>query len=117
MKDILDIYEENRPWGSFRKFTENELSTIKIIFINPNEILSLQSHNNRSEFWRVIKGDGVFEIGDKEYKVEEGGEAYVSKDTKHRIKAGSCGLEILEISFGNFEESDITRYEDKYGRS
>jgi hypothetical protein len=25
-------------------------------------------------------------------------------------------MEVLEISFGDFDENDIVRYEDKYGR-
>lgn len=116
IRDNINIYEEERPWGSFRKFTDNKLSTVKILIISPNEELSLQSHNKREEFWRVIKGDGVFEVGDKKSIVEEGSEQYVPLKTKHQIKAGSEGIEVLEISFGEFDEGDIVRYEDKYGR-
>lgn len=115
-KDNLNIYEEERPWGSFRKFTDNIPSTVKILNVNPNEELSLQSHHKREEFWRVIRGDGVFEVGDKKTIVEIGSEQYVPVKTKHKIKAGIEGIEILEISFGEFDEGDIVRYEDKYGR-
>lgn len=116
MKDNLKIYEEERPWGNFRKFTENAVSTVKIITIKPNEELSLQSHNKREEFWRVIKGNGIFEIDDKKYIVEEGVEKSVPLKTKHKMKAGGDGMEVLEIALGDFDESDIIRYEDKYGR-
>jgi len=116
MKDNLQIYEEERPWGLFRRFTNNSNSTVKIITINPNEELSLQSHNKREEFWRVIKGNGVFEVEDKKYIVGEGVEQYVPLKAKHKIKAGAQGVEILEIAFGDFDEDDIIRYEDKYGR-
>lgn len=115
MKDF-NIYQEERPWGFFRRFTINTLSTVKIITIKPNEELSLQSHKNREEFWRVIKGDGFFEVGEKKYIVEEGIEQYISAKTKHKIIAGALGIEILEIAFGEFNEEDIIRYEDKYGR-
>ncbi len=47
MKENLNIYEEERPWGVFRKFTDNKPSTVKIITVKPNEELSLQSHNKR----------------------------------------------------------------------
>lgn len=116
IKDNLNIYEEERPWGFFRKFTENKVSTVKIISIKPNEEFSLQSHNNREEFWRVIRGDGIFEIGDLKSRLEIGNEQYVPVKTKHKIIAGEEGIEILEISFGEFDEGDIVRYEDKYGR-
>ncbi|MFA6515118.1 MAG: phosphomannose isomerase type II C-terminal cupin domain [Candidatus Paceibacterota bacterium] len=116
IKDNLNIYEEERPWGFFRKFTDNKASTVKIVSINSNEELSLQSHSKREEFWRVISGDGIFEVGDKKIIVEVGSEQYVPLKTKHKIKAGMDGIEILEISFGEFDEGDIVRYEDKYGR-
>ncbi len=115
-KENLNIYEEERPWGSFRKFTDNIPSTVKILTVSPNEELSLQSHNKREEFWRVINGDGVFEIGEKRIIVEIGSEQYIPIKTKHKIRAGMDGIEILEISFGEFDEGDIVRYEDKYGR-
>jgi len=115
-KEQTNIYEEERPWGFFRRFTDNVSSTVKIITVNPNEELSLQSHNMREEFWRVISGDGVFEVGDRKYIVDIGSEQYIPIKTKHKIKAGMNGLEVLEISFGEFDEGDIIRYEDKYGR-
>lgn len=116
MKENLDIYEEKRPWGNFRRFTDNEISTVKIINVNPNQSLSLQSHNYRSEFWKVIKGSGFFEINDNKYQVYEGDEEYIKAKTKHRISSSDTGIVILEISFGNFDENDIIRYEDNYGR-
>ncbi len=113
---MLDIYEEKRPWGLFRRFTNNTLSTVKIIKVNPNEQLSLQSHTKRSEFWRVIKGGGVFEINEDKYIAEVGFETEVPIGAKHRMKAGMLGMEVLEIAQGEFDEEDIIRYEDNYGR-
>ena len=116
MKDNIEIYQEERPWGVFRQFTKNTPSTVKIITVKPNEELSLQSHAHRKEFWRVIRGDGIFEIHNKKYVVEVGSEQTVGVGDKHRIQAGSDGMEILEIALGDFDEQDIIRYEDKYGR-
>jgi len=116
MKENIKIYQEERPWGFFRQFTDNVISTVKILNVKPNEELSLQSHNKREEFWRVINGDGVFEIDNKKYIVEIGQEYYVPLKTKHKIKAGINGIEVLEISLGEFDEDDIIRYEDKYDR-
>jgi mannose-6-phosphate isomerase-like protein (cupin superfamily) len=118
MKDKnIDVYQEERPWGFFRRFTNNILSTVKIIKVNPNEELSLQSHKKREEFWRVIKGGGIFQVGDKKSIVKENTEEYIPLDTKHKMSADNSGLEVLEISFGEFDEDDIVRYEDKYGRA
>jgi mannose-6-phosphate isomerase-like protein (cupin superfamily) len=116
MEDKLEIYQEERPWGAFRQFTKNTPTTVKIITVNPDETLSLQSHEKRSEFWRVISGGGTFEIDEKKYTVEKGNEYQVPIKAKHRIQAGPNGIEVLEISTGDFDEHDITRHEDKYGR-
>jgi mannose-1-phosphate guanylyltransferase/mannose-1-phosphate guanylyltransferase/mannose-6-phosphate isomerase len=115
--DKTNIYEEKRPWGSFRRFTLNEKSTVKIITVNKNEVLSLQSHSKRSEFWKVLKGEGVFEVDGLSYRVKEGDELEVPKGSKHRISSSSdTSMEVLEIAYGEFDEEDIIRYEDKYGR-
>ena len=116
MEMNLKIHEEERPWGKFRRFTENTISTVKIITVNPNEELSLQSHKKRAEFWRVIKGNGVFFVNNEEINVKEGDEQYVPIEAKHRMKASNDGLQILEIGLGEFDENDIVRYEDIYGR-
>ena len=116
MKNKLSIYQEERPWGLFRRFTNNEVSTVKIIKVNPNEELSLQSHSKREEFWRVLSGGGVFEIDGKEYTIEKDLEQYIPVGVKHKMKANDLGLEVLEIALGDFDEGDIIRYEDKYGR-
>lgn len=112
----LNIYQEERPWGNFRQFTHDTPSTVKILTVKPNEALSLQSHNKRTEFWRVIKGNGVVYIGDKEYNVIEGDEYDILVNTKHSLSAGALGIEVLEIATGEFDENDIVRYKDKYGR-
>ena len=111
-----DIYQEERPWGNFRRFTHNTPSTVKIITVKPNEILSLQSHTRRSEFWMVISGSGVFEVDGKEYEVKKNSEQYIPINAKHRMASGDNGLEVLEIATADFEEEDIIRYEDKDGR-
>lgn len=112
----LEIYQEERPWGHFRKFIEDSPATVKIISIKPNEALSVQSHEKRSEFWRVLKGEGVFLLGDEEKSITAGDEVAIPVGAKHSLRAGAAGLEILEISRGDFEEEDEIRYQDKYGR-
>ncbi|MFA5773570.1 MAG: phosphomannose isomerase type II C-terminal cupin domain [Candidatus Paceibacterota bacterium] len=116
MKDNLDIYEEKRPWGLFRRFTNNEISTVKIVTVMPNEELSLQSHKNRCEFWHVISGNGTVEIGEVKKNTVVGDEHEIKVGEKHRLSAGPDGIQVLEIAIGNFDESDIVHYEDKYGR-
>ncbi len=105
-----------RPWGYFRQFCQNTSVTVKIIIVNPQEQLSLQSHKQRSEFWRVISGSGKAVIDNRVQEIANGDELIVPIGIKHRLIANLDGLEILEIAFGKFKEDDIIRYEDKYGR-
>jgi len=106
-----------KPWGKFEQFTHNLLSTVKILTIKKGEAFSLQSHKNRTEFWRVLRGEGEMELDGVKYKIREGDETQVSPGTKHRIFASDTEIKVLEISTGDFEEKDIIRYEDKYGRT
>ena len=106
-----------KPWGDFRQFNLNTPVTVKIIAIKAGEAISLQSHAKRSEFWHIVSGGGVVEIGGNEYNAKENNEYNISCNTKHRAMAGLDGLVFLEVSTGDFDEEDIVRYEDKYGRA
>lgn len=113
----LKAFQIEKPWGNFRQFTLNTPCTVKILTLKKEEAFSLQSHSKRSEFWHVISGNGVMEMDGVKYDLKEGDETNVSVGTKHRITAGSEGIKILEVSTGDFDEEDIIRYEDKYGRA
>ena len=107
-----------KPWGKFEQFTHNEISTVKILTVKPEEHLSLQYHHKREEFWRVIKGKLIVTIGDKKINAKEGDEFFIPKEAKHTAEGiGEEEAKILEISYGEFDEEDIVRLEDKYGRA
>src|SRR3989344_6282950 len=91
-----------RPWGNFRQFNLNSLATVKILTIKPREALSLQSHTKRSEFVKIIHGEGILEIGDDKYNVKEDDEHNIPVGAKHRMTAGASGLVYLEIDAGDF---------------
>ena len=112
----LEKYTEQRPWGRFDQFCKNEKCTVKILYFKPNEGLSLQYHYKRTEFWKIIKGEATIEIDSRKTKGKEGDEFFIQKEKKHRAIAGDKPVEILEISFGNFDEKDEVRLEDKYKR-
>ncbi len=113
----MESIEHTRPWGSFIEFTKNKLSTVKILIVNPGEEFSLQYHKNREEFWYVLSGSPTVIIGNEKFIAEKGDEFIVKKGEKHRISAKDTEVRILEISFGEFDEDDIVRIEDKYGRT
>ena len=51
--------QDIRPWGEEEIFTMNEKTTVKILTINPAERCSLQYHNHRKEFWKIIEGEAI----------------------------------------------------------
>lgn len=112
----INKYSEERPWGKFEQFTHNELSTVKILTVNAGEEFSLQYHNKRDEFWRVLGGNGIVTVGDEKIPATLDAEFFIPKKTNHRLSGGTEALKVLEISLGDFDESDIVRLEDKYNR-
>jgi mannose-6-phosphate isomerase-like protein (cupin superfamily) len=111
----------DKPWGGFVTFAKNEKVTVKILKIVGGEETSLQSHKSRDEDWYVLKGRVRVQYGhspkDKLNTVvlNKGGVITVARGMLHRCTALDDTL-ILEISRGQFDENDIVRYEDKYGR-
>jgi mannose-6-phosphate isomerase len=112
MKTIYD----KRPWGLEEILTINEPATVKILTINPKQRSSLQYHNHRKEFWKIIEGEAIFEIDGKKIDVKIGDEYDIENKITHRLIGKNGPAKILEISFGEFDENDIVRLEDDYGR-
>lgn len=106
-----------KPWGQFDQFTHNEESTVKVLSVNPNSSLSLQYHKNRTEFWRVLSGHPLVTIGKTTKSANPGDEFTIEKMQSHKLEAQNDEVRVLEIAFGNFDEEDIIRLEDKYGRA
>ncbi len=106
-----------KPWGKFEQFTLNEISTVKIITVHKDASLSLQTHKNRTEFWRVLSGHPLITIGSKIIRGNPDEEFFIEKTEAHRLEAPDDDVQVLEIAHGNFDEQDIIRLEDKYGRS
>lgn len=98
-------------------FAKNENVTVKILFIQKGEEFSLQKHQNRSEFWRVLAGNPEITLGSEKVTAKAGDEFEILPNTAHHIRALDNDAEVLEVSRGDFDENDIERIEDKYGRS
>lgn len=111
------IIEDHRPWGNFRGFPLEDVSSVKIITVEPGGILSLQYHNDRDEFW-VILDDGIeLTVGERVWRPEPNDEIWISRKTPHRARGvGSRPARFMELWIGDSSESDIVRIEDAYHR-
>lgn len=105
-----------RPWGNFVQYAHNEKCTVKIIEVNPGQRLSYQSHEKRDELWVIIDRGLRVELDDRVIDTEPGDEIVIERNTKHRLSCIGEKARLLEISFGDFDENDIKRFDDDYGR-
>jgi mannose-6-phosphate isomerase-like protein (cupin superfamily) len=107
-----------RPWGFFKVVYEESDKKVKILSVNPNGILSKQSHKYRKEDWIVLSGVAEIEINNSWYRLLPDQKITINIGDVHRVKNTSLKqLNILEIQTGSYlGEDDITRYEDEYGR-
>jgi mannose-6-phosphate isomerase-like protein (cupin superfamily) len=112
---LSTIFQEFRPWGNFTQYSHNTLTTVKIIEINAGGVLSLQLHHFRDELWIPLDEGIVAEINGEKISARVGVPLFVPKETTHRLSA-SKKARVLEISFGKFDENDIVRFNDVYGR-
>lgn len=113
-------YRDNRPWGEeFIVEYPNTVnaSKVKILTILPNEATSLQRHKMRDEFWHVISGNGTVQIGTEKLDASAGKDFFVPKEMIHRLEGGTESLVLFEVAFGQFDENDIERLEDRYNRT
>lgn len=118
LEDLLRISRHEKPWGGFEQFTHNMRSTVKIITVAPGGVLSRQYHHRRDELWVVLDPGAIVEVGGTALRPEPGEKLFIPRKTVHRLSAGPEGaVRILEVSFGDFDEDDIVRLDDVYGRT
>jgi mannose-1-phosphate guanylyltransferase/mannose-6-phosphate isomerase len=107
-----------RPWGSFKQYAFNEDATVSLMTVKPGQRLSLQSHTGRAELWIVLDDGAVVQVGDKVTTHHAGDEIWIPANERHRLSCPAEGSEVrvLEVAFGNWQQADITRYEDDFSR-
>ena len=111
--------KDYRPWGSFETLILGDNYRVKLIEVSVGGVLSLQSHEYRSEHWVVVEGLAKVTVDSKEILMNEGQSIYIPVGSKHRLENnGSHRLLVIETQIGSYlEEDDIKRYEDIYDRT
>ncbi|MDF9475229.1 sugar phosphate nucleotidyltransferase [Bacillus cereus] len=111
--DQRPMYEERR-WGWYRvldhtKYDDGDEVLTKRIGITASKNLSYQYHNNRSEVWTIVKGEGIFVLDSEIRVVRHGDVLEIQPGQKHAIKAVT-DLEFIEVQSGSeLVEEDIVR--------
>ena len=109
----------DKPWGSFDQYALNTPCTVKILTCNPGQQLSLQRHSHRGELWVALDPGVVVDRDGEELRPAVGQELWLPLGSIHRLRcdAGNpAPVRVLEVSLGLFDEADIERLQDDYGR-
>ncbi len=109
-----------RPWGFYKTVVINDFFQTKIINLNPKSSLSLQKHLKREEYWTIVHGTGILQIGNSTKIVSAGDTVFIPKNCLHRLTntSDSIHMIITEVQLGDyFGEDDIIRVQDEYGRN
>ncbi|HTY58842.1 MAG TPA: phosphomannose isomerase type II C-terminal cupin domain [Bacteroidota bacterium] len=115
-EEIPPIGRVTRPWGSFRQFAHNREVTVSLMSVNPGQRLSLQSHKGRAELWIVLDAGAIVQVDDDVLHPEAGEEIWIPAGARHRLSSGGPSVRVLEVAFGDWQQEDITRYDDDYNR-
>ena len=138
--------DSTRPWGGYIRFSRGSLGSFlsaywlgthvadagldldaKLLLVAPGERLSLQSHERRSELWRVLEGLVVVSVGSSEAALEERMLRPLEVVTLpcgcvHRLSAPDDGWAVVAAFWQHqdpanpSDDDDIIRYDDDYGR-
>lgn len=114
-----DIRRSVRPWGEFYGWDSGNGWYLKTIYVKPKSRLSLQYHLHRSERWVLVQGDATavtVEKGvEKKARLKVGETFIVPKKMPHRLTSQKGGT-LVEVAVGAFDEDDIVRLSDDFGR-
>ncbi len=114
---------DTRPWGSYvvtnigttelnEEFCEKEITVL------PGKILSLQSHRQRRETWRVISGTLTVVLDDRKVVLRQGESLFIPLGAIHAMaNTSDQNCVVYEKQEGVCREEDIIRYSDAYGRA
>ena len=111
--------EDHRPWGYFQVISDEPDHKIKRIVVYPGKRLSLQKHKYRAEHWYIVSGEAIVTLNEMQIHLETGNAFDIPREAAHRImNPGTENLVFIEVQTGgSFDEDDIERLEDDFGRA
>jgi Mannose-1-phosphate guanylyltransferase len=107
------MYEERR-WGWYKvldyaKYSQGMEVMTRKVCIHENKNLSYHFHQDRSETWTILKGEGQFVLEGEFRHVEKHDVLHIPAGARHAIRADE-ELEFIEVQQGmDLSENDIHR--------
>jgi mannose-6-phosphate isomerase len=114
--EMPEIQKVTRPWGDFRQYAFNQEVTVSLMTVQPGQRLSLQAHTGRAELWIVLDEGAQVQVGEDILNPQQGEEIWIPPNAKHRLSSTGPAVRVLEVAFGNWQQADITRFEDDFKR-
>ena len=107
-----------RPWGNYRTLVEGSGFKVKKITVNSGANLSTQRHQHRAEHWVVVSGIADVRIDEQLLTLNHDQSCYIAAKQIHSLANNQKEpLIVIEVQTGAvLDESDIERFDDKYGR-
>jgi len=112
------IETDHRPWGYYTILADEADHKVKRIVVYPGKRLSLQRHRRRAEHWYLIAGEALVTLDGREIPFRKGEAIDIPRGAAHRLRnTGAVEAAFIEVQTGEyFEEDDIQRLADDYGR-
>jgi mannose-6-phosphate isomerase-like protein (cupin superfamily) len=105
-KDVKPIVlgpESNHPYSKWwilisPKTVKSKRITLSYVEYPPGTSSKPNSHNNMEQIYYILKGEGIVQVGDKEYRVKPGMAIFIPLNTVHSNKnVGDEVFAMLEI--------------------
>ena len=117
VKNLRDCKKTDKPWGYEILWADTDNYVAKIMYINPNQRMSLQFHKIKEETVYVMSGTlYVWESeNNEEFNVYDPETVYhVKPGMVHRFGTGASGVTLIEVSTNHL--TDVVRIKDDYKR-
>ena len=102
----------NRPWGKWEVLDVDQGYKVKRLHILPDQAISLQYHNHRSEHWTIVQGEGKVIVDGNIFTIKKGESFHVPRMALHKIMNTHLNetLIAIEVQMGEIcSEEDIVR--------
>lgn len=101
-----------RPWGEWHVLDVDRGYKVKRLHILPDQAISLQYHNHRSEHWTIVQGEGKVIVDGNIFTISKGESFHVPRMALHKITNTHLHetLIAIEVQMGEIcSEDDIVR--------
>jgi len=117
VKHLSECKKTDKPWGYEVLWAQTDNYVAKLMYINPDQRMSLQFHQKKEETIYVMRGELiVWESEDDSdlIKLQPGNTYHVKPGMIHRFGAKKQPVMVMEVSTNYLE--DVIRISDDYKR-